>query len=179
MKLGGILVCLVFAGCGAAPAAPATSVTNSSAASVATPASQASPQSAGADVSKEAAPQAKSEQVAADPAEPLPKIEFTPANELRQNTRAKLEGALKSIKGQTTAAGVTAVLTRSLGKPTWIEDEKTRVWTAMDATQCIRIVLQEDGSVDLEKMRTTETKVLSRAARQNLCTGKIEDVEQP
>lgn len=109
--------------------------------------------------------------------EQLPNIVFTPENELRTNTEAKLNSAVKSIKNLTSASVVAASLTRTLGKPTWIEDDKTRVWVAREQTKCVRLVLQEDGSVDLESMRFTESKTLSGSARQNLCTGKIEHDE--
>jgi glucose/arabinose dehydrogenase len=178
MKLGKVIACLMLAGCGAAPSAPATSVTNNSASVPAAegpsqPATAAQPEAA-----KPAAPTATADQqAAADDAPELPKIVFTPPSELRTNTRAKLESALKSTKGQTTANGVASILTRSLGKPTWIENDSKRVWVANDATQCVRIVLHEDGSTDLEKMRTTESKNLARSVRQNLCTGQIEKDE--
>ncbi len=178
MKLRGTLACVVFVGCGAAPSGPATSMTNNSAASVYVPTSQQDPNAHKTEAAKVAESPAKDERASLDvAAEPLPMIVFTPPTELRANTRAKLDGALKAIKGQTTAAGVAAVLTRLLGKPTWIEDERTRVWVATDTTQCVRLVLQGDGSVDHEAMRSTESKSLSRTARQNLCSGQVEQVE--
>lgn len=107
---------------------------------------------------------------------PLPKIDFTPANELRANTRAKFNSALASVKRMTNASTVTSTLTRTLGKPTWIENDTKRVWVTKD-TDCVRLVQQEDGSVDLEIMRFSESKMISPTKRQNLCTGEIESAE--
>ena len=171
MKLIGVFACAGFvAGCGAA-AGPATSVTHSSAAFVETavPSGSAKAEAGpAADASK------KGEPPTAVADEPLPNIVFTPPAEVRATTLAKLKAAVASIKTLTTASAVEASLTRSLGKPTWIEDEKVRVWVAHEATQCARVVLQQDGSVDLESMRFNESKSVSRSARQNLCTGQIE-----
>ena len=152
------------------------SVTHSSAASIAA-APPAAPAKAEAEPAKEAEAPAKAAPAIEIPDEPLPNVAFTPEGELRTNSEAKLNAAAKSLKGLSTPAAVAASLTRSLGKPTWIEDEKTRVWIAQEPTKCVRLVMQEDGSVDLESMRFTESKTLSRSARQNLCTGKIEHDE--
>ncbi len=177
MKLVGTLACLVFVGCASAPRAPAAELT---AASVAQPAAPNAVTPAGDTATKEAvvspAPSAE-KPAAAESAEPLPKIAFTPEAELRKNTKAKLEAALKSIKRVTTPAAAAAGLTSALGKPTWIEDETKKVWVATDNFGCSRIVLDEDGAVNFESMRSTESKTLSSTARQNLCTGKIEAVE--
>lgn len=139
----------------------------------------------------EAAPKPATEQPAATPVvekpaaavapvesdEPLPNIVFTPPSELRTSSRAKFNAALAAIKKLTTPSAAIASLTRSLGKPTWIEDEKVRVWVTREPTECVRIVVQDDGGVDFEVMRFTESKTISRSARQNLCSGEIEKAE--
>jgi hypothetical protein len=175
MKLGGILACLAVVGCGAAPKAPVASVTNTSGASVnAARDSQAASAPAKADIEPKADGDAKP---AEDAGDPPPKVVFTPPAELRKNTRATFEAALKAVKRQSSPGGAAASLTRSLGKPTWIENDSRQVWSTMDTTQCIRIVLDEDGSVSFEGMRSTEFKRVSRTARQNLCTGQIDQDE--
>ena len=165
MKSVGLLGCLVFVGCAAAAPKPAVLATNS--ALVPVPAAEPATK-AEAPKPVEAAP------APVESDEVLPKIEFTPEGQLRVNTKAKLQAALKAIKNQTSASAVQGILTRSLGKPTWIEDDAKHIGIANDATQCLRLVLQADGSVDFEALRSTESKTVSRTARQNLCTGKIE-----
>lgn len=175
MKLASTLACLVFVGCASAPQAPPASLT---AASVASPATEtAKPAGDTKSEAPVAAPPAEKPAAAPSEAEVLPKIAFTPETELRKNTKQKLEAALKSIKRVTTAAAATSGLTAALGKPTWIEDETKKIWVATDAFGCSRIVLDDDGTVNFESMRSTESKTLSSTSRQNLCTGKIEAVE--
>ena len=111
MKSVGLLGCLVFVGCAAAAPKPAVLATNS--ALVPVPAAEPA-NKVEAPKPVEAAP------APVESDEVLPKIEFTPEGQLRVNTKAKLQAALKAIKNQTSASAVQGILVRSLGKPTWI-----------------------------------------------------------
>jgi hypothetical protein len=108
----------------------------------------------------------------------LPKIVFTPAKELRHNSRASLEQALELIKDQETSEGAAARLAKALGKPTWIQDGKIRVWVVSDKTQCTRLVLRSDGTADLDGARASESTMVAPFAHQNLCTGQISTDEK-
>jgi hypothetical protein len=175
MKIRVALAGLLLVGCAGASKEPLPSMT---AASVPGPQAPASAPKEEAAPPEQSDSRAKASAKAADSdADNLPKIVFTPKGELRNITRAKLEAAMKAVKKETTPQGATATLSAALGKPTWIEDETTRIWVATDTAQCVRLILQEDGSVDFEVGRSTESKRLSPTARQNLCTGKIEPID--
>lgn len=104
----------------------------------------------------------------------LPTLERTPAAELRPKTRADLDAALARAKIAGSVNAASANITKRIGKPTWIENGRTRVWVAEGAEECHRLVLGNDGTLAIEVVPVTETKRLSALARQKLCTGDIE-----
>jgi hypothetical protein len=98
---------------------------------------------------------------------------MTPAGQLRKKTRADLEAAVEIAQRESTLDAAAQKLTKRLGKPTWVEDEKTRVWVATQGNACYRLVLRSDGGMDIDGALKTDWTVLSPVARQNRCTGEI------
>jgi hypothetical protein len=103
----------------------------------------------------------------------VPKIAYTPKNEVRNLSRAAFDGAMGVVSHAKTVDDAAAKLVARLGKPTWIEDGKKRVWVAKDRAQCHRLVLDSDGSVEVETASLTEWRMLSALAQQSPCTGEI------
>jgi hypothetical protein len=103
----------------------------------------------------------------------VPKIVQTPAKELRPKSRADLEAAMALLKRETTLEGAAKKVTARLGKPTWIEGDKKRVWIAKDGKSCHRFVLDADGQADIETASTSEWRMLTALAKQSACTGEI------
>lgn len=103
----------------------------------------------------------------------VPTIVQTPAKELRPQSRAGFESALKLMQGEGTPEAAAKKLTARLGKPTWIESGKKRVWIAKDGKSCHRFVLDADGQADLETASASEWRMLTALAKQNACTGEI------
>lgn len=103
----------------------------------------------------------------------IPKIEATPAKELRGKTRGDLDAALALVKTESTLEGATKKLTTRLGKPTWTENGSRRIWVAAAGAQCHRLVLEADGTVEVETASKNEWRMLAATAKQNPCTGEI------
>ncbi len=103
----------------------------------------------------------------------VPKIERTPAKELRPKTRADLAAAMAIVDASSTVDGAVKRVTARLGKPTWIENGKRRVWIAKDGKGCHRFVLDADGQADLETASASDWRMLAATAQQNACTGEI------
>src|SRR3954471_24875375 len=68
----------------------------------------------------------------------IPKIEQTPSKELRPKSRADLEAAMSMVKNESTLDGAVKRVTQRLGKATWTEDGKKRIWVAKDGKACHR-----------------------------------------
>ena len=103
----------------------------------------------------------------------VPAVVVTPAKELRPKSRGDLDAAMGLLKNASTPEGALKKVTARLGKPTWIEGGKKRVWIAKDGRSCHRFVLDADGQADLESATTTEWRMLTANAKQSACTGEI------
>ena len=109
----------------------------------------------------------------------IPKTEITPAGQVRAKGPAELNAALGLVKSESSVESAVQKLTQRLGKPTWTEspkgaeNSKRRVWVANGGATCQRLVLEADGSVELETASKSEWRMLTASARQNPCTGEI------
>lgn len=109
----------------------------------------------------------------------IPKTEITPASQVRAKSPAELNAALAVVKSESSVEGAAQKLTHRLGKPTWTEapksaeNAKRRVWVANTGATCHRLVLEADGTVEVESASKTEWRMLTASARQNPCTGEI------
>jgi hypothetical protein len=184
MKNGSLLAAVVFlAACGSAPKpAPQVATTQTTAAPAAAKEEKSALEMwAEAKVKKEeaAAPKAKAE--AQDPLAMsddgdtalIPKVEKTPAKELRGKGRGDLQAGFGIVRAATTYEEATKKLEKRLGKPTWTENGTKRIWIAREGGKCHRLVLAADGSVEVESAAMNEERQLTATARQNACTGEI------
>ncbi|MFO0679456.1 MAG: hypothetical protein U0169_23215 [Polyangiaceae bacterium] len=104
----------------------------------------------------------------------VPKVVLTPAKDVKKKSRFDLDGALSAAKSAKTVDEASSVITKRVGKPSYVEAEgQRRVWIAPDGTKCHRLVLDSDGSLELETAASNEWKSLSMAAKQKLCSGEI------
>lgn len=109
----------------------------------------------------------------------IPKTEITPASQVRAKSPAELNAALAVVKSESSVEGAAQKLMQRLGKPTWTEapkgseNAKRRVWVANTGATCHRLVLEADGTVEVESASKTEWRMLTASARQNPCTGEI------
>jgi hypothetical protein len=103
----------------------------------------------------------------------VPTVVMTPAKELRGKSRGDLDSAMALLKNESTPEGALKKVTARLGKPTWIENGKKRVWIAKDGKSCHRFVLDSDGQADVETASASDWRMLSALAQQNACTGEI------
>jgi hypothetical protein len=128
-----------------------------------------------------AAPARPSDGTAADPlaigdameSATTTKVELTPARLLRTKTVRDLEDGRKLAEAAPTFDEAAQKLGVRLGKPTWVENGKKRVWVVRDNTQCYRLVLDVDGSIETETVPLNETRMLSALSQQNACTGVV------
>lgn len=109
----------------------------------------------------------------------IPTTEMTPSNQLRPKTPNELNAAIGVVTSESSVEGAAKKLTARLGKPSWTESSKgsdkakRRVWVASHGDRCHRLVLEADGSVEVESASKSEWRLLSAMARQNPCTGEI------
>lgn len=109
----------------------------------------------------------------------IPTIEMTPANQVRGKSPSELNAAVSLVKSAASVDDAAQRLTQRLGKPNWTEapkssvNAKRRIWVATGAAQCHRLVLESDGSVDVESVSKSEWQTMTASARQNPCTGEI------
>lgn len=103
----------------------------------------------------------------------IPKIDATPAKELRTKSRADLDAALAAVKSEASVEDAAKKLTARLGKPTWTENGTRRIWVSAAGAQCHRLVLETDGTVEVETASKAEWRMLAATAKQNPCTGEI------
>jgi hypothetical protein len=101
------------------------------------------------------------------------KVEITPARQIRTKTARDLMDGRKIAENAPTYEEAAQKLNVRLGKPTWVENDKKRVWVVRDNTQCYRLVLDVDGSVVTETVPLNETRMLSALSQQNACTGVV------
>ena len=109
----------------------------------------------------------------------IPKVEITPASQVRAKSPGELNAALGVLKSESTTDGAAKKLSQRLGNPSWTEapkgaeHAKRRVWVAPAGGNCHRLVLEADGSVEVESVSKSEWRMLTASARQNACTGEI------
>ena len=108
----------------------------------------------------------------------IPNVEITPASQVRAKGPGELNAAVRLVNAESSVDGATRKLTQRLGQPTWTEtpkgsDAKRRVWVASTGATCHRLVLEADGSVEVETASKSEWRMLTASARQNPCTGEI------
>jgi hypothetical protein len=191
MKTGALLFALTavaVVGCASSQTAEQTRTTSSALTVESSPAAKASTPSEAEkwaeEKVKEEAQKAKNNGVAQKGGDPLamndaleesniPKIELTPAKEVRVKTRAELYSAMKLVENETSLDGAAKKLTARLGKPSWTENGTKRVWVAAAGAQCHRLVLEADGTAEVETASKTEWRMLTATARLNPCTGEI------
>ncbi len=110
----------------------------------------------------------------------IPNIDITPAKQVRAKSAGELSAAVGVVSSETSVEGAAQKLTQRLGKPSWTEapkgspNAKRRVWVANAGAKCSRLVLEADGSVEVESASKTEWRMLTASARQNACTGELE-----
>jgi hypothetical protein len=184
MKIGTLLVVLFVAGCGSSQAPSQTQTT--SAAVTADPAQNAPTTAekwAEAKVAADAK-NAKSSGTAEKVSDPLamndaledsaiPKVEMTPAREVRGKGRWDLDAGMALLKSASSLEGAVKKLNSRLGKPSWTENGSKRIWVANAGAQCHRLVLEPDGTAEIEIASKTEWRSLTATAKQNPCTGEI------
>jgi hypothetical protein len=187
--------------CGSAQK-PEPSAATSSSALTAAPAAETKTKSAAEEwaekkVAAEVASSKKNAKESSEGADPLamnseleessiPKMEMTPANQVRAKSPGELHAAMGVVKSASSVDGAAKKLTQRLGKPNWTESPKSsssasgsgeaakrRIWVATSGTQCQRLILEADGSVEVETASKTEWRMLAASARQNPCTGEI------
>jgi hypothetical protein len=179
------IVCIV--GCGSTQTAEQTRTTSAALTVEASPEAKAGPTEAekwAEQKVKDEAQKAKSSGVAQKGGDPLamndaleesniPKIELTPAREVRGKSRGDLEAAMKTVADESSVDGAAKKLTVRLGKPSWTENGTKRVWVAMAGAQCHRLVLEADGTAEVETASKSEWRMITATARMNPCTGEI------
>jgi hypothetical protein len=81
--------------------------------------------------------------------------------------------ASATIPKESSVDGAAKKLTTRLGKPSWTENGSKRVWVATGGAQCHRLVLEPDGTAEVETASKTEWRMITATARMNPCTGEI------
>lgn len=110
----------------------------------------------------------------------IPVTAITPRRQIRAKSPGELVAAMGLVRSASSVEDAAKKLTVRLGNPSWTEaprgaeGAKRRIWVATVGGQCQRLVLEADGSVELETAAKTERRMLSASARQNPCTGEIE-----
>jgi hypothetical protein len=103
----------------------------------------------------------------------IPKIELTPAKELRAKSRADFDAAMGIVKHAATVEDAAKKITARLGKPTWTENGKKRIWIAKSPKGCDRFILDADGEAEIESVVGVDWRMLAATADLNACTGEI------
>jgi hypothetical protein len=109
----------------------------------------------------------------------IPKTEITPAGQVRAKSPGELTAAFGVVKTESSVEGAAKKLTQRLGKPNWTEapksseNAKRHIWVAPAGAQCQRLILEADGSIEVETASKSEWRMLTASARQNPCTGEI------
>jgi len=185
MKTGALLFGLFVVGCGSTQTGEQTRTT--SAALTVEPSQKNAPTAAEKWAEEKVAAEAKNAKtsgVAQKGGDPLamndaledsaiPKIEMTPAREVRMKGRGDLDAAMAMLKSESSVDGAAKKLTVRLGKPSWTENGTKRIWVATAGAQCHRLVLSPDGTAEIETASKSEWRSLTATARQNPCTGEI------
>ena len=186
MKTASLLAVVLLTACASAPkpaAVAAQPQTETTAAAPVAPKDEKSTLEAWAEskVKKDEAAMPKAKSEAMDPlamnddteSSMIPKVEKTPAKELRAKGRGDLQAGLGLVKSSATAEEAAKKITARLGKPTWVENGNKRIWIARDGNKCHRLVLDADGSIEIETAALSDERQLTATARQNACTGDI------
>lgn len=187
MKTGALLSIVFLAACGSTQTAEQTRTTSAALTVEASPNAKNAPSAAekwAEDKVKEEEKNAKRSGVTAKGGDPLamndaledsaiPKVEMTPAREVRGKSRGDLDAAMGLLKSESSVDGAAKKLTVRLGKPSWTEDGSKRIWVAAAGAQCHRLVLEADGTAEIETASKSEWRMLTATARQNPCTGEI------
>lgn len=179
---------LFVLGCGSSQA-PATAKTTSAALTVEPSSPAAAPEKSAAEkwAEEKVAADMKNAKAAGEPKEAgdplamndaleeasIPRIERTPAKELRKKGRGDLDAAIALVQTESSVDGAANKLAARLGKPTWTENGTRRIWVAPAGAQCHRLVLAPDGTVEVETASKNEWRMLAATAKQNPCTGEI------
>jgi hypothetical protein len=103
----------------------------------------------------------------------IPKIDMTPAKELRAKSKGDLYAAVALMRSATSVEDAAKKITGRLGKPTWTENGQKHIWVVTAGPKCHRLVLTPDGEANVEDASKTEWRGLSALAQQNPCTGEI------
>lgn len=103
----------------------------------------------------------------------IPKVEFTDKKQVRAKTRGELDAALSVMKTAASVEEAATKLTARLGKVSWTENGSKRVWVANEGARCHRLVLDGDGSVNVETVAKKDAIRLTTTVRQDPCTGEI------
>lgn len=109
----------------------------------------------------------------------VPQIEITAAGQVRAKTPAEINAAVAAVKAASSVEDAAKRLSARLGKPSWTESmkgaegSKRRIWVALSGAQCQRLVLEADGSVEVESAMRSDWRMLAASARQNPCTGEL------
>lgn len=109
----------------------------------------------------------------------IPVVERTPASRVRAKGPSELDAAMTAVSSASSVDDAERMLTQRLGRPSWTEAPKSspgakrRVWVASAGATCHRLVLEADGTMEVESLRTSEWRMLTGSARQNPCTGEI------
>lgn len=199
-RIVGLAVCAVLSACASAPksepASPSASTATSSAAltssdepgtPVKTAAEAWAEKKAAAESESSKKESAKADDGAFDPLamgseleeSSIPKTEITPAGQVRAKSPGELTAALGVVKAESSVEGAAKKLTQRLGKPSWTEapksseNAKRHIWVAPAGAQCQRLILEADGSIEVETASKSEWRMLTASARQNPCTGEI------
>lgn len=175
-------LCLVLAACAGGAPAPAVSVTSANAGALPAPAKTEDANKATEATEASKAPgTTETKKASHDPlaidaeleAASIPTIELTPKKELSPRSRADFDAAVTTLANETSLEGAVKKLVARLGKPTWVEGGKRRVWIARDGKSCHRLVLDADGQAEVETAPASEWRMLTALAQQNACTGEI------
>jgi hypothetical protein len=109
----------------------------------------------------------------------IPITEVTPTSEVRGKQPSELNVAFAQLPNARSVDGAITMFTRMLGKHSWTEAPRTApnakryVWIAKVTGQCHRLVLEPDGSAEIETIQESEWRMVAGAVRQNACTGEI------
>jgi hypothetical protein len=99
------------------------------------------------------------------------KIELTPPAQIRVKSIADLNDGRKLAEKTANYDEAVKTLRIRLGKPNWIENGKKQVWVARDATNCYRLTIGGDGTLESDTVPVGEWRMLSAYTQQNACTG--------
>lgn len=101
-----------------------------------------------------------------------PKTVVTPTKSLRTLSRADLSAALAMGQRQSSVDAAVAAIKKRIGAPKWVEENRHFVWIAPAGGSCHRLVVDANGSLDIDTMPTTEWTSLTALTQRNECSGE-------